>query len=173
MSAAPGIPLLRPTHTSTQVGAIGELVVSAGILEASGGQLSPFKPLADDDGLDLLLLDKRTRKIIPLQIKCRRGFDDEDAQTVEFNVRLKTFVAADNGYVLCVRMEGIEPKSFWLIPASKIKSEARPKNGQLVVVASAKAASKDRFSHYRLSSFTEVAERLRCDDAWWQLPVRR
>jgi len=66
--------------TSTQIGAIGECLVAAGILEASQGRLSPFKPIADDDGMDLLLFDKQTRRAIPLQIKCRRGFDDARAR---------------------------------------------------------------------------------------------
>lgn len=58
--------------SSTQKGTIGELIVSAGILEASNGRLSPFRPVADDDGLDLLILDKDSRCTLPLQVKPAR-----------------------------------------------------------------------------------------------------
>lgn len=146
--------------TSTQKGAIGELIVSAGILDASNGRLSPFKPVADDDGLDLLVLNKATRRIVPLQIKCRRGFDSPSAQTVEFNIRLETFVEAADGHVLCVRMENFEARTFWLIPASELRSKAREKNGSLIVVACARETSSDRFSSYRLKSFAQLVDRI-------------
>jgi len=147
--------------SSTQKGTIGELIVSAGILEASNGRLSPFKPVADDDGLDLLVLDKDSRRTLAIQVKCRRGVDHPDAQTVEFDIRLKTFVEAADGYVLCVRMEGFEAKTFWLIPSSELRRIAREKNGLLVVVASAKPGSADKFSRYRLTTFAQVVEKIR------------
>jgi hypothetical protein len=62
--------------TSTQRGAIGESVVATGLMLASAGQLSPYKPIADDDGIDLLLVDKRSRAIVQLQVKCRTKVDD-------------------------------------------------------------------------------------------------
>ena len=45
--------------TTTQIGAIGEDVVSRGLMIASNGRFSPFKPVADDDGIDLLIYDKK------------------------------------------------------------------------------------------------------------------
>jgi hypothetical protein len=114
-------------HTSTQVGALGELIASAGIIHASNGQLSPFRPIADDDGLDLLVLNKQTRKALPLQIKCRRRFDDQTAQTVQFDVRLKTLVATADGHVLYIRLEGLEAKTFWLVPASDLHDKRERK----------------------------------------------
>jgi hypothetical protein len=152
--------LARALPTSTQKGAIAELIVAAGILEASNGRLSPFKPIADDDGLDLLILNKATRRILPLQIKCRRSFDNPSAQTVEFDIRLQTFVAEADGLVLCVRLEGLDAKTFWLIPSSQLTAVARERNGKLIVVASAKDTSADRFSAYRVTSFQEVVERM-------------
>lgn len=44
--------------TSTQIGAIGESVVAVGLTLTSQGRLAPFKPFADDDGIDLLIYDK-------------------------------------------------------------------------------------------------------------------
>lgn len=158
MTPAADAPVM--SATSTQVGAIGELITAAGIMEASHGRLSPFKPLADDDGLDLLVLDKQTRKTVPIQIKCRRGFDNAGAQTVQFDVRLKTFVELADGYVLCIRLEGTTASTFWLIPASELRGVARPGTEKLIVVGSAKAASEDRYSPYRMTSFAEVVSRI-------------
>ena len=46
--------------TATQKGAIGESIVAIQLIVESGGRLSPFEPLADDDGIDLLIYDKQT-----------------------------------------------------------------------------------------------------------------
>ncbi len=123
-----------PNPTSTQIGAIGECLVAAGILEASGGRLSPFKPIADDDGIDLLLFDKHTRKATPVQIKCRRSFDDPKAQTVQFDVRLKTFAAEGERYLLCVKLTGALVDTLWLIPARDLSTVARETPSKLVIV---------------------------------------
>ena len=57
--------------TSTQIGAIGEDIVASGLMIASHGRLSPFQPVADDDGIDLLIYDKKTGKALPIQVKSR------------------------------------------------------------------------------------------------------
>ncbi len=150
-----------PGPTSTQVGAIGECLVAAGILEASGGRLSPFKPIADDDGMDLLLFDKISRKAIPLQVKSRRGYDDLKGQTVQFDVRLKTFAREGEGYLLCIKLEGSTIDTLWLIPASALPSIARTTSEKLVLVPSAKETSQDRYTPYRVKSFDQVCARLR------------
>ena len=40
-------------------------------MKASDGRLSPFQPLADDDGLDVLFFDKVTGNSVAIQLKCR------------------------------------------------------------------------------------------------------
>ncbi len=62
--------------TSTQIGAIGESVVAVGLTLTSKGRLAPFKPFADDDGIDLLIYDKETKRALPIQIKSRTKFDN-------------------------------------------------------------------------------------------------
>ena len=54
--------------TSTQIGAIGESVVAVGLTLTSQGRLAPFKPFADDDGIDLLIYDKETKRALPIQV---------------------------------------------------------------------------------------------------------
>jgi len=151
---------MTPGPTSTQVGAIGECLVAAGILEASGGRLSPFKPVADDDGMDVLLFDKVTRRAIPIQVKARRSFDDPKAQTVQFDVRLKTFAREGEGYLLCVKLEGASVGTLWLIPSADLPKVARQTPTHLTVVPSARGTSRDRLAPYRVTSFAEVAERI-------------
>lgn len=55
-------------------------------MRASNGRLAPFVPLADDNGLDLILFDKSSGKTRAIQIKAR--FSIDRGNVCEFNVRL-------------------------------------------------------------------------------------
>ena len=51
--------------SSAQIGAIGENLLVNAVMMASDGRLSPFQPLADDHGLDVLFYDKKTGTLSP------------------------------------------------------------------------------------------------------------
>jgi hypothetical protein len=143
--------------TSTQRGAIGESVVASGLMLASGGQLSPYKPIADDDGIDLLVVDKLSRSIVELQIKCRTKVDDPMAETVQFDVQTGTFAQGAKGYVLAILLDGATFRKAWLIPLGQLRTVARMAAEKLVIVASAKEESKDRFRSFRHDDFSALA----------------
>jgi hypothetical protein len=53
--------------SSTQIGVLAENLVA----NEPEGRLSPFQPIADDDGIDVLIYDKITGNALPVQIKAR------------------------------------------------------------------------------------------------------
>ena len=55
--------------SSTQKGKVTEQLVASALLIASNGRLALFVPLADDHGLDLIVLDKVTRRTIAIQVQ--------------------------------------------------------------------------------------------------------
>ena len=135
--------------------------VAAAILEASGGRLSPFKPVADDDGMEFCSCStSRPAGPFRFRLSARRVFDNEKAKTVEFDIRLKTFARKGDGYVLCVKLAGASIETAWLIPADELEGVARQSSTDFIVVASAKPTSNDRFSRYRASSFGEIPARI-------------
>jgi hypothetical protein len=142
--------------TSTQIGAVGEAVVATGLMLASNGRLSPYKPIADDDGTDLLVVDKQTRKIIPIQVKSRTKVDDPRAETVQFDVRLKTFAQDGKGYILAVLLDGADLRAAWLIPSGKLAEITTATAEKRVIVASAKSDTKDRCRQFRHDDFQSV-----------------
>lgn len=154
-----------PGLTSTQKGAIGESVVTTGLLLASKGQLSPYRPVADDDGIDLLLVDKLSRDIVQLQVKARTGVDNAEAETVQFDVRLNTFAQGTRGYLLGIQLDGSTVRKAWLIPLSGLRDVAKSSSEKLVVVASAKEASNDRFRKFRHDGFRSLARTILADRA--------
>jgi hypothetical protein len=151
--------------TSTQKGAIGESVVAAGLMLASGGQLSPYRPLADDDGIDLLLVDKLSRSIIQLQVKCRTKVDNPKAGTVQFDVQLGTFAEGAKGYVLGVLLDGANFRKGWLIPLGQLWDVARAGPDKLVIVACAKEETHDHFRPYRHDDFGSLSRTILRENA--------
>lgn len=149
-----------PKLSSTQIGAIGEVTVAAGLMLGSSGRLAPFRPMADDDGLDLLVLDKVTRRVLPIQVKCRTGIDRSTGGTVEFNVRLQTFTKEGGGFLLFALLSAGTISTAWLVPADELEAIAYRKSDKLAVVASPKPTSKDRFSPYRHGGMEEVVSAL-------------
>ncbi|HEY4940659.1 MAG TPA: hypothetical protein VII56_04475 [Rhizomicrobium sp.] len=152
-----GRPAKTFSLTSTQRGAIGESVVATGLMLASGGQLSPYRPVADDDGVDLLLVDKLSRSIVQLQVKCRTKVDNEKAQTVQFDVQTNTFAEGARGFTLGILLDGAVLQKAWLIPLAQLRTVARQGDDKLVVVASAKQDSQDRYRPFRHGDFESIA----------------
>lgn len=82
--------------SSTQVGAIAENHVANMLMITSGGRLSAFQPVADDDGIDLLIYDKKSGRALPAQVKCRtvtinRAGKAERSDIVHFELRKATY----------------------------------------------------------------------------------
>lgn len=82
--------MIEDTDLSTvQKGKVTEALVASTLTLASGGRLSPFAPLSDDCGIDLMVLDKKTHRTLALQIKSRIA--NPARPTVQFNIRKASF----------------------------------------------------------------------------------
>ncbi len=143
--------------TTTQIGAIGEDIAATQLMLASGGRLTPFKPCADDDGVDLLVFDKATRRSATLQIKTRMKLDDPRAQTVQFDVRKKTYSDASDAWLLALLLNGADIQCCWLIPMQQLPDVSRDTATNFSITPSAKASSNDRYTGFRHHSFSEAA----------------
>lgn len=146
--------------TSTQIGAVGEALVASGMILASSGRLAPFRPFADDSGHDLLVYDKLTRRSLPVQIKCRTRVDSNPAGTVQFDVQLSTFAREGGGFLLCVLMTADVVKTCWLIPADELEALSRRRSGKLIIVASPKAGTRDKYLIYRHDTLADATRTL-------------
>lgn len=152
---------LRGT-TSTQIGKAIEALVASSLMFASQGRLSPFLPFADDDGLDLLLLDKLTDRIIPVQVKGRTGADAAGHGTVEFNVRKKTRAARKDAVLLAVvvDIDNVTIGQSWLIPMAELEAVSIAKRDVLAITPSTLPNSSDRYRCYRSDTVAELVAKL-------------
>ena len=135
--------------SSTQLGTIGEAIVAVELVLASSGRLAPFTPFADDDGIDLLLYDKATKRSLPIQVKSRARVDNARTRTVQFDVRTATFAEDGETHLIAVLLDGSDIGCAWLLPMADLKRHARQGRSKLIMVASAKETSRDKFSVYR------------------------
>ena len=139
--------------SSTQIGAIGENLLVNAVMKASDGRLSPFQPLADDDGLDVLFFDKLTGNSVAIQLKCRtvsvrKRNSDERGNAVHFQVRHATFKEARRAYLIAALFNE-ELTHFictWLIPMELLPEIGMDISGKYIVRPSKAAGSVSRKS---------------------------
>ena len=148
--------------TATQKGAIGESIVAIQLILESGGRLSPFEPLADDDGIDLLIYDKKTGYAAPLQVKTRTTTVRRHPNIVHFQVRRATFSSNTGGFVLAVLLnpDQANVRRAWLIPMNCLPGIASTTTNTFAIRPSMKMNSRDKYTPFRLQDIAEVAKRL-------------
>lgn len=148
--------------TTTQLGAISETLIAAQLMLVSDGRFSTFTAQADDDGIDLIVLDKQTRRTIPIQIKATFVSSVSKRSTVQFDTRLKTFRELEGTYVLCLAIDRHTAAInwLWLIPSTELSSIANASAEKLAIAPSLNPYSQDRYTPYRFDSVRDVVERL-------------
>ena len=155
--------------TSTQIGAIAENIVANKMMIESAGRLSPFSPLADDDGIDLLIYDKKTGKALPVQVKARTGTINkrgkkEKSNIVHFEIRTAALKNETYAFFLAVLLDqdldNIE--RAWFIPIKDIRGvmNKRTKHSKYVMRANKNLLSRDKFSPYQCENMSKVCQRI-------------
>lgn len=91
--------------SSTQKGATSENLLINTILKASDGRPSPFRPVADNDGIDVLFFDKLTERAIATPQCCKSGTTVRD-KTSHFEVRKSTSASLSHSCSVGLCVEG-------------------------------------------------------------------
>jgi len=135
--------------TSTQKGTVNEYLVAASIMLASAGRLSPFVPLSDDHGIDLIALDKLSQRSVCLQVKS--AIASTKRKTVQFDVQKSTFRPVPNLLLLAVLFEPttVSVGTSWLIPMADVPSVSVDQADKYALSPSPQATSRDRYQAYR------------------------
>ena len=131
------------------------------------GRLSSFQPIADDDGIDVLIYDKVTGKSAPLQIKARtdtvkkRG-SGERGNIVHFELRKASANLDRNSYLLCVLLDRNlrNTERAWLIPFKDVSSVDSERTEKYVICANKQTNTNDKYKSYHCISMKEVGERI-------------
>lgn len=153
--------------TTTQIGVMGENILINAVMKASDGRLSPFQPLADDDGLDVLFFDKMTGSAVAIQIKCRtvtirKRNSEERGNSVHFHVRQATFKEARRAYLVAALFDE-ELTNFvatWFIPMEKLPSIAIDSGEKWAIRPSKSTTSVDRYAPFRCMTPEDLAKRI-------------
>lgn len=147
----------RTDLSSTQKGKVTESLVACTLMLASNGRLSPFVPISDDHGIDLIILDKVTHRSITVQVKS--AIANPDRNTVQFDVRRATH--SDNGdhYLLAVLFDPVRVAlaMSWLIPMSKVPEVSVPQTEKFALSPSTSLTSRDRYRSFRYDDAAALA----------------
>lgn len=153
--------------TSTQIGAISENLVANALMVESGGRLSPFSPVADDDGIDILIYDKKTGRAIPTQVKSRtKALKKKGSQArgnvVHFEIRTGKIKKNDFTYLIAILlsddMAAIE--CAWLIPMNEVRRLGSKRETKVVLRASKSRTSSDKYTKFRCANAAELVAKV-------------
>ena len=158
--------------TSTQIGALAENLIANELMIESGGRLSPFQAIADDNGIDLLIHDKQTGKTIPLQIKSRtstlkKNGGTTSTNTVHFEVRKSAVNLNSDACLLCILLSSDlrSTERAWLIPMSELPKIASTTSSKYFIRPSRSLSSNDKFKEHQckdmitvINKFVEIFE---------------
>lgn len=135
--------------TSTQKGTVNEYLVAASIMLASSGRLSPFVPLSDDHGIDLIALDKASHRSVCLQVKS--AVANAKRKTVQFDVQKTTFKPVPGLLLLAILFEPatVSVGTSWLIPMAEVPNVSVDQADKYALTPSMVAESKNRYQRYR------------------------
>uniref|UniRef100_E6PWM9 DUF4365 domain-containing protein n=1 Tax=mine drainage metagenome TaxID=410659 RepID=E6PWM9_9ZZZZ len=149
------------TLSSTQKGVIGENLLVNAVMKASKGQLSPFKPVADDDGIDVLFFNKETGTSVAIQLKCRTNTDG-GGNTTQFDIRKATYNEERQAFVVAAllneNMHGFD--CLWFIPMKEVKRIGNKKTDKYVLTPSKIEGSADKYREFRCENHDELAKRI-------------
>lgn len=149
----------RPRPSSGQLGAAAEIFSATRLVLDSGGRLSAFTPLVDDDAIDVTLLDKRMHASVGLQIKSWSFLSEDRPQTVQFDVRRATWREDRRLLLLAVAIDAMTGRleAAWLVPSDEVAAIANVRDQNMSLTPSAKPESQDRYSAYRHHDMDSVA----------------
>lgn len=157
--------------SETQKGAIAENLVCNWLMRCSDGRLSPYKPVADDGGIDVLVFDRKTRRTLLLQVKSRTR---TEALTVKkrnprFQIRIPTFEVGNDFYIAAILLDADlqTPEALWLIPSAVAQQQGIPsgktKDGtatRLALPCNPSPTSKDCWSRYKSHAVEDFVNRV-------------
>lgn len=160
--AARSVPGRDDGATTTQKGRVVESIVAASLVLASNGRLSPYLPFADDDGIDLILFDKCTSSVLPVQVKGWAAAQTGRSGVIQFDIRKATIRPFYRSILLAIRLDPVTYgiQQAWTVPMEKVAEIATEKDKIYAMCASTRAQSRDRCSMYRSDSLPELTRRL-------------
>lgn len=144
--------------STSQKGKIAELYVASVLMAASNGRLSAFVPLSDDDGVDLVILDKKTKTSLPVQVKGAFVKENAKRPQVHFDLRHATFDETGKTLVIALAMDADTMlfKSAWAILSKDILEVANKTKTNYQLHPNALPTAKDKYSSYHHTSIQSL-----------------
>lgn len=146
--------------TSCQSSKIAEAFVASVLIAASGGRISPFSPVADDDGIDLIAYDKATGATLPLQVKSGLRPADGKRKTVAFDMCKATYRPERRSAVIAIMLDPLTlvMEGAWLIPMADIARVGVERPDKFALAPSRSETARDRYAPYRHASTMSLVE---------------
>ena len=139
--------------TSVQKGNVIESQIATLLMLISDGELAPYRPLVDDDGIDLIVGARGGLETVFMQIKSRFITNARYKNRLDFSVKQNTLSSSRRMLVLCVYYDQLDGRidTMWLIPASVVIQNAISVKSGFRIVASRNVTSADKWSQFKVT----------------------
>jgi hypothetical protein len=153
--------------STKQKGDIAEAKIAELIILYGDIALSCYKPISDDEGIDLIVKEKGSLKTMYIQIKSRFG-DEKDNRYKTFTVKTTTIVENPlMAFIFCLFEidKGDFSDSIWFVPAEDfIKLANKTKDGKFLRFVRGKKNGKNIWENFLISKkelANKIIERMR------------
>ncbi len=138
--------------TPTQKAAITESAVATALMIASDGRLSVFTPVADDHGVDLIVYDKATGAMLPLQVKSWTAGPGAK-NIIQFDVQKSTFIETRDQALILVLFDRASASiaMSWMMPTSEVTASSVSGKEKYALTPSVSPNTRDRYVKFRHS----------------------
>lgn len=145
------------TLSTTQKGKVTEYLVASALTLASGGRISPFVPLSDDDGIDLIVMDKASQRLLPLQVKS--AVASQTRRTIQFDIRKATYSEAANRHLVAIHFDPEKGAlaGAWFIPMARVPQVSVEQAGKYALTPSTSPTSRDRYRDFYCADAKDLA----------------
>ena len=145
--------------TSTQRGKIGDLQVATVLMAQTDGLLTPFVPLSEDQGVDLIVLNKKTGVSLPIQVKTWFLVPQHPPSRVQFDLNKATYSEGQRGAVVCVALDAstLAVSISWVIPLRRVAEVGTEQPKKYALAPSRLENSEDKYREFRCHTISELA----------------
>ncbi len=145
--------------SSTQKGLITEYAVATALMLASKGQLSVFTPLADDHGIDLIVYDKVSGSMLPVQVKSWNKSPSQRG-TIQFDVQKTTFSKSTPSILIAILFDQKEAsiKMSWLMSMEEVSELSNSRHDKYALVPSVRKETSDRYRPFRYDDLDALVQ---------------
>ena len=155
--------MIMMSLTTSMKGSIVESYLVQFCIAKSEGQLNVARPLADDEGVDLIFYKRgQSKNTLYAQVKSRYATSKRvRQQQIQCRVKRASFTPRENYYMLFLAFDHEEQQieKLWLVPSIDFYEKTRHQTGTRMVFSTG-YTTENKWTQYRIDDLDQLPQEL-------------